>query len=156
MTAPSTYQEWLTCFDIIKNEANPDGELFEALCAGSFSGSEITAAALQRQIVAAVNGLLDKGVKRFTRRLNECLAFNEISGADMLFKRLKSDVRRAMFFTRLEFLPESFKSELEDSVKTEMSGFWEDTLRFLREQSLEAGDPGLEDALFAIKRISLF
>ena len=83
--APSTYQDWLVCFDMMKNGSGADTEVFDAACMGSF-----------------------------------------------------------------------VRSDLENSVKEQMSGFWEDTIKFLYEQSLEFSNSELEDVLFLVKRIRLF
>lgn len=154
--APSTYQDWLVCFDMMKNGSGADTEVFDAACMGSFVGSDLTKNALQKQIVETVNAFLDKSVKRFIRNLNENIAFNELSQTELLFKRLKKDVAKSLFFTKLSFLPKDFRSDLEDSVKEQMSGFWEDTIKFLYEQSLEFSNSELEDVLFLVKRIRLF
>lgn len=153
---PSTYQDWLVCFDMMKNGSCADTEVFDAACMGSFVGSDLTKNALQKQIVETVNAFLDKSVKRFTRNLNENIAFNELSQTEMLFKRLKKDVAKSLFFTKLSFLPRNFRTELENSVKEQMSSFWEDTIKFLYEQSLEFSNSELEDVLFLVKRIRLF
>ena len=143
--APSTYQDWLVCFDMMKNGSGADTEVFDAACMGSFVGSDLTK-----------NAFLDKSVKRFIRNLNENIAFNELSQTELLFKRLKKDVAKSLFFTKLSFLPKDFRSDLENSVKEQMSGFWEDTIKFLYEQSLEFSNSELEDVLFLVKRIRLF
>ena len=135
--APSTYQDWLVCFDMMKNGSGADTEVFDAACMGSFVGSDLTKNALQKQIVETVNAFLDKSV-------------------ELLFKRLKKDVAKSLFFTKLSFLPKDFRSDLENSVKEQMSGFWEDTIKFLYEQSLEFSNSELEDVLFLVKRIRLF
>lgn len=153
---PTTYQDWLICFDMMKNGSGADNEVFDAACKGSFVGSDLTKNALQKQIVETVNALLDKSVKRFIRNLNENIAFNELSQTELLFKRLKKDVAKSLFFTELTFLPKSFRNELEDSVKEQMSNFWKDTIKFLYDQSLEFSNSELEDVLFLVRRIRLF
>ena len=154
--APTTYQEWLSCFEIMKNSSAAGNEVFDIVCRGSFAGSDLTRNALQKQIAETVNDVLDKSVKRFIRSLNENIAFNDFSQTELLFKRLKKDISKSLFFTRLSFLPEEFRRELEESVKNQMSGFWKDTVKFLYEQSLEFSNSDLEDVIFLIKRIKLF
>lgn len=154
--APSTYQDWLMCFDIMKNGSDIGNEVFDVACMGTFIGSDLTKNTLQKQIVETVNAFLDKSVKRFIRNLNENIAFNELSQTELLFKRLKKNVARSLFFTKLTFLPRGFRSELEDSIKKQMSNFWEDTIKFLYNQSLEFSNSELEDVLFLVKRIRLF
>lgn len=153
---PSTYQDWLACFDIMKNGSCADTEVFDAAGMGSFIGSELTKVALQNQIVETVNAYLDKCVKRFIRNLNTNIEFNELSQTELLFKRLKKDVAKSLFFTHLSFLPTNFRLELEDSVKKQMIKFWDSTIQFLYDQSLEFSNAELEDLLFLLKRIKLF
>lgn len=68
----------------------------------------------------------------------------------------KKDVSKSLFFKKLTFLPESFRLELEESVKEQMSNFWEATTKFLHNQSLEFSNSDLEDLLFLVNRIKLF
>ena len=140
----------------MKNDPAADSEIFDIVGEGSFAGSDLTRNALQKQIVETVNAVLDRSVKRFIRNLNENIAFNEFLQTELLFKRLKKDVHRSLFFTRLSFLPKEFRAELETSVRDQMCRFWDDTIRFLYDQSLEFSNPELEDTLFLVKRIRLF
>ena len=152
--APATYQEWLSCLEQMKGRNGR--EAFAAAAHGSFAGSELTLGALQKQIVETVNALLDQSVKRFLRRLNESIAFNELAQTELLFKRLRKSVHEILFFEELAFLPEAFRASLSEAVKTQMGAFWNKTVRFLEEQSLEFSNSQLEDALFLIRRIRLF
>ena len=156
VNAPSTYQEWLDCLAVLRGTNVSGTGVYDALTAGSFTGTGVTKAALQRQIVDAINALLDNSAKRFIRNMNESIAFNELSQIELLFNRLKKDVKIALFFETLDFLPRDFRQELSDSVRKQMTDFWNGTVRFLYEQSLEHSNADLEDALFLIKRVKLF
>lgn len=153
---PATYQEWLDCLAVLKGANVYSTGVYDALIAGSFTGTDVTKAALQRQIVDSINAMLDNSAKRFIRNMNDSITFNELSQIELLFNRLKKDVKVALFFETLEFLPKDYRSELSNSVRRQMSNFWNETVRFLYEQSLEYSNSGLEDALFLIKRIKLF
>lgn len=154
--APSTYQDWLDCFARMKEmPLSANGE-FAVLANGSFSGTQAMRAALERQMVETVNAVLNRSVKRFVRDLNERLAFHELSQMDLLFQRFKRDVERILFFQKLSFLPEEFREELYGSIVGQMTGFWNDTVAFLRRQAMESADSDLEDALYLIRRIRLF
>lgn len=154
--APNTYQEWLDCFELMKSNSADGNGVFDAVVSGSFTGTETTKSALQKQIVETVNAILDKSAKRFIKELNESIAFNDLTQIDLLFRRLKKDVHKSLFFENLFFLPKKFREELSDSVKTQMKNFWSDTVKFLYEQSLEFSNSELEDVLFLINRIHLF
>jgi len=153
---PSTYQDWLDCLDMMKSGTGVNAELFEAVCRGTFSGTELTRNALQRQIVETVNALLNKSIKKFTGGLNDNLMFNELQQTELLFKRLKREINSSMFFMRLAFLPMEFRAELEASVKEQMGDFWADTVKLLHEQAVELSNPDLEDVLLLVNRIKLF
>lgn len=156
LKAPTTYQDWLDCFETMKHNPVSGNGVFEAVAAGSFTGTGATNSAMQKQVVETVNAILDKSAKRFIKELNESISFNELSQVDVLFRRLKRDVENSLFFENLFFLPKTFRKELSESVKTQMQKFWDDTVRFLYEQSLEFSNSELEDVLFLIKRIHLF
>lgn len=154
--APATYQEWLDCLNILEKTSALNIGIYEALCSGTFSGTEVTIAALQKKIVNVINNILDNSVKRFTRNLNDSITFNELSQIELLFNRLKKDVKVTLFFENLAFLPKEFRNELSNSIKKQMLDFWNNTTLLLYEQSLEYSNSDLEDALFLIKRIKLF
>ena len=156
LKAPITYQEWLDCFEAMKHSPVRDHAVFEAVAAGSFAGTEATNVAMQKQVVETVNAILDKSAKRFIKGLNESISFNDLSQIDILFRRLKHDVEKSLFFENLFFLSETFRMELSESVKTQMKKFWDDTVKFLYEQSMEFCNSELEDVLFLINRIHLF
>lgn len=154
--APSTYQDWLDCFARMRELPLSGNGDFEVLALGSFSGTGAMQAALERQMVYTINAVLNKSVKRFVRDLNECIAFNELAQVDVLFKRFKKDISKTMFFLNLSFLSGEFKDELYASITGQMTGFWDDTVGFLRQQAMDYSNSDLEDALFLIRRIRLF
>lgn len=154
--APSTYQEWLDCFERMKEVPLSNNRDLEVLSLGTFAGTGTMQAAFERQMVDTVNAVLNKSTKRFMRDLNECIAFNELAQVDVLFKRLKKDIHKATFFVNLSFLPNSFKTELYRSVTEQMTMFWDNMIAFLQQQANDFSNSDLEDALFLIRRIKLF
>ena len=154
--APTTYQDWLDCFERMKEAPWSANNDFASLSRGSFDGTGAMLVAFQQQLIAAINAALDKSVKRFVRDLNECITFNELYQIDVLFKRLKKDINRTTFFLELSFLSNAFKAELYKSITDQMTGFWEDTVNYLRREALDSSNSDLEDALFLIRRIRLF
>ena len=54
LKAPTTYQEWLDCFEIMKHNPVSGNGVFEAVASGSFTGTEVTKGAMQKQIVETV------------------------------------------------------------------------------------------------------
>lgn len=154
--APATYQEWLDCLDVLKGTNVHGTGVYDALVSGSFVGTEVTKAALQKQIVDAINIMLDNSAKRFIKNMNESIVFNELGQIELLFNRLKKDVKVSLFFESLDFLPKEYRDELSDSVRQQMLNLWNETTSFLYGQSLEYSNSDLEDALFLIRRKKLF
>ncbi|MDE6579160.1 MAG: hypothetical protein K2K41_01325 [Ruminiclostridium sp.] len=154
--APSTYSEWLGCLDILKGTNVSASGVYEALVSGSFAGTDTILSALQKQIIESVNALLNNSSRRFTKNMNDSIAFNDLGSIDLLFDRLKKDVKISLFFESLDFLPREYREELSRSVRDQMQGFWNETVSFLYRQSLEHSNSDLEDALFLIKRKKLF
>lgn len=155
--APNTYQEWLHCFDVLKQNAVNVRDMLDAIALGHFTGTDQTCSALQKQVVETVNAILDKSAKRFVKELNDCIVFNDFTEIEIIFRRLKRDVNgKAMFFDKMLFLPRSFRDELGQSVKTQMQMFWDETVTFLQRQSLECSNSELDDAVYLLKRIHLF
>ena len=107
-------------------------------------------------MVDTINVVLNKSIKRFVRELNECITFNELDRAEFLFKRLKKDIHKTLFFMQLSFLSADFKTELYSSISVQMNGFWNDTIGFLRKQAMEYANSDLEDAIYLVRRIKLF
>ncbi len=107
-------------------------------------------------MVDTINVVLNRSIKRFVRELNECIAFNELEQAEFLFKRFKKDINKTLFFMQLSFLSGEFKTELYSSISVQMTGFWDDTVGFLKQQAMEYSNSDLEDAIYLIRRIKLF
>lgn len=157
ISPPVNYQEWLAFFSRIKNERNCEAGVFEALSKGSLEDmTPNIEEAFKNQLVETVNIILDRSAKRFVKEMNESITFNDLCQMDVLFIRLKRDVKRARFFEGLSFLSVDFRGELSASLKKQMSEFWNSTVKFLYEQSVEFSNSQLEDALYTIRRIKLF
>lgn len=156
ISAPKTYQEWLDCFSLMKEQPLSNNGVYEVITFGSFSGTGAMQAALEQQMVDTINVVLNRSVKRFVRELNECITFNELEQAEFLFKRLKKDIHKTLFFMELSFLSGEFKTELYSSISLQMAGFWDETVGFLKRQATEYSNSDLEDAIYLIRRIKLF
>jgi len=126
---PEVYQDWLALFVRVKNERNCPPEVFEALSRGSLTDlTPMTEVSFKEQLLETVNKVLDRGAKRFVKDLNDSITFNDLCQVDILFIRLKKDVRKAMFFESLSFLGKDFVKELSDSLKKQMTEFWDKTV----------------------------
>ena len=112
ISPPVTYQQWLDCFQLMREQPLSSVGIYEAAAAGSFTGTRAIQAALERQMVDTIHAVLNRSEKRFLRELNECLSFHELERAEFLFKRLKKDVHQTLFFMQLSFLSDGFKEKL--------------------------------------------
>ena len=153
---PEIYDQWLKCFDELKASSSADSGLTDALRKGTFSGYPNLEAQFNRQLVDTINVMLDKRVKRFLRDLNMLLSSGELLDIVPLFIRLRNEIGKCLFFTGSGFIKKDVRRELEDSVKTQMIRFWDDTVSFLKKQTMEVSGPDLEDALFLISRLTVF
>lgn len=153
---PSTYRDWLECFNQMQNGLMYDEVFYAAISKGSFVGNKLTKSAFQKQLVNTVNTILDKNVKRFSKDLNEIIIFNEFSELELLFRRFRKNIYKVLFFDNFIFLPKTFRDELKKSIMKQMSEFWEDTKKFLYLQTMEFSNSELDDAVFLINRIKLF
>jgi hypothetical protein len=154
--SPGTYQEWLSCFDYLRESSAVDEGTVELIKNGSFVSSGQMMAAFQTQLMETINTMLNKRVGRFIKDLNRAIEFNELEDIAFLYVKLRNETGKCLFFENLNFLDVGFRRELIDSIKQQVTSCWNSTLRFLRQQSVEYSNSGLEDALFLIYRIKLF
>ena len=153
---PVTYQQWLDCLSLLRGTSPSGSGVCEAMARGSFSGSPVALAALERQIAESIQESLTRTSRRFIREVNSGLEFHDLSQLEYLFRRFRTEVRQLQFFRELDFLPEQYRATLSDSIVREVSAYWDRLLRTLRRQTLEYSDPDLEDAVYRISRIKPF
>ena len=156
LAPPTTYEEWLCCFDLLKTGASADNGLVAAIGQGTLTTGGYIAAQFHQTLAETINVMLNNRIARFLKDLNMLISFNELLDIVPLFIRLRIEVRKCLFFTGLAFLDRDIKAELERSIREQMAGFWNDTVSFLGRQTIENNNSELEDALFLIHRIELF
>jgi len=153
---PTTYEDWLNCFDMLRVSTSVDNGVAMTIANGSFINRGYIATQFQHKLAETINEMLNKRITRFLKDLNLLISFNELSDIVPLFVKLRNEINKCLFFTELSFLDKNVKHELEESVKTQMERFWDDTVMFLHKQTLEIYNTDLEDSLFLIRRIELF
>ena len=153
---PTTYQDWLDCFDYLKLGASADGEIISLIVKGVFYNKGFLESQFKQKLSEAVNDMLNNRICRFVKDLNLAISLNELSNIAQLFIKLRNEFGNCLFFMKLGFINADYKNELAESVKAQTAKFWDDTLLFLREQAMEHQNPDLEDSLFLIRRIALF
>ncbi len=154
---PESYEEWLACFQRLQERPQDAGELCLRMRLGVFRGVDTPLLPVfQQRILECVNQMLDRTVSRFSIRCQEVLEEGDTAMLDLLFHRLARQIRLALFFRELDFLPDEFRQSTEFSLKERMSEFWKGVIRSLEREALENGSQPLEDALEALRRIRLF
>jgi len=156
LTAPTTYEDWLKCFDALKSGSFVDSSMVTAIVRGSFVNEGYIAIRFNEKLADTVNEMLNKRIARFLKDLNMLISFNELADIVPLFVRLRNEVRKCLFFTDIPFLDPNVRDELEKSVKVQMGKFWNETVMFLQKQTFAYCNADLEDSLFLICRMSLF
>ncbi len=153
---PTSYEEWLDCFDLLKTCSFLDKEVFEIISRGSFVIKGYIAFQFKQKLVDTINEMLNMRIKQFLKELNMYLSLNDLSDIAPLFIKFRNEVRKCLFFLDLDFLDDKFKRDLESSIRTQTEQFWIDTIVFLKKQTLEHTNSDLEDSLFQINRLKLF
>ena len=153
---PTTYEDWLNCFDLLKSSTSVDKGVAMTIARGSFVNKGYIAVQFHQKLAETINEMLNKRIAWFLKDLNMLISFNELSDIAPLFVKLRNEVKKCQFFIELDFLDASVKHDLEQSVRTQMEQFWSDTISFLQKQTMECSNVDLEDSLFLIRRIQLF
>ena len=153
---PTTYDEWLDCFDLLKSSAFVDSRVTMTIAKGSFANKGYIAVQFNQKLAETINEMLNKRISRFLKDLNMLISFNELSDIVPLFVKLNNEVKKCLFFREFAFLDRGIKRELEQSIKMQMGQFWNETVTFLQNQTMEFSNVDLEDSLFLIRRIQLF
>lgn len=156
LAPPTTYEDWLLCFDFLKSSPSVDNSVAMTIANGSFVNRGYIAVQFHQKFAETINEMLNKCIARFLKDLNMLISFNELSDIVPLFVKLRNEVDKCLFFCELECLDKKIKQELEQSIKTQMANFWDDTINFLKRQAFEFSNEDLEDSLFLIRRIRLF
>jgi len=156
LAPPTTYDEWLNCFELLKAGSSVNTSVIMTITEGSFANRGYIAIQFNQKLAETINEMLNNRIARFLKDLNTLISFNELSDIVPLFIRLRNEVRKCLFFSEFDFLDASVKRELEQSVRTQLDDFWNNTVNFLQRQTLEFSNTGLEDSLFLIRRIELF
>jgi len=155
-TPPTTYEDWLTCFDWLKSVSFFDNDTAMTITKGSFVNRGHLSALFHQELAETISAMLNRRITRFLKELNILISFNELLDIVPLFVKFRNEIRKCMFFTDFGFLDETIKTELEQSTKTQMNTFWNDTVAFLQKQALAQSNADLEDSLMLIRRMQLF
>ena len=153
---PVTYEDWLNCFNILKQTSTISDAEIVSISKGFFAEKDYICVQFHQNLAETVNLMINNRTAVFIKNLEKLISFNEISGITSLFVKLRNEINRCLFFTQLDFLDKDFKQELERSLKAQTQKFWTDILAHLHKESLEFSNPDLEDSLFLIRRIKLF
>lgn len=152
VSAPETYQQWLTCFQYLQEHPSDFtvcSLLDQASCVTNVSES------FKSRLSDTVSIMLSYHCRRFLKQLDLALAEGEADMAALLALRFRRSIRECMFYRRLSFLEDGFVAVLDDGYTKQVYGFWENVLKQLRQTVRERDDPALEDLFQEIRKIRI-
>ena len=95
-------------------------------------------------------------MKDLKREIHKYLEFNGFDNLHIPFIRFARKIENSLFFLHLDFLDETFKKELYQSVVMECYKLWNSIMLNLKRQILELHNNVIEDEYYQISRIKLF
>lgn len=152
---PQTYQEWMDCFVQMK-QSNISDEHINLICKGTLQGNEQTSLRFQINIVNLLNDMLDARTTRFIKQMNVLLENNELFDLVELFRKFRKEIKHCLFFSRIDWLPSTFRQELFQSAEKQIRIFLKKITDHLEYQAFETSNLEMEDVLYQIKRIKFF
>jgi len=151
--SPETYQQWLSCFEILKNTPFIEDDYMEAISKGTLQNdSPFITAQFQTKLVELVNELINNCITRFHKELGLLLSFGEFLDVAVLFSKLQREIKKHLILTEIEFLDVTFASLLSTSMTTQIDAFLDDVVSILNEQAMEHENDDLLYTLLQIKR----
>ena len=154
-TPPTNYEEWLDCFNQF-SDALLDKSSAEMLGKGSCDSYNHIKPYLHREMQKAINLIINGYVKDLKREIHKYLEFNGFDNLHIPFIRFARKIENSLFFLHLDFLDETFKKELYQSVVMECYKLWNSIMFNLKRQILELDNNVIEDEYYQISRIKLF
>lgn len=149
---PSNFLQWLECFEILGSRSVSNEDI-KILRNGSCSDIGSSIDYLEKELIKTVNKMMDLCIRDFNREINMYLSFDENESYFEAYRRLARRLDNCLFFTDLDFLGESFRKELEQSVNKEINKFWLISTKILHDQCIDHYDKNLEDQSYFIKRL---
>ena len=154
-TAPERYADWLGVLETLRQRDLTEEECALLAC-GCCTDLESALPYLEQQLIETVNRMLKNCIRSFRRDAAEAEMYSDTDALLSAFRRFAQKLDRCAFFTELSFLPQGFRSELFDSLKTEAGKYWNCLTANLAREAVENNQPALEDLLYMIRRIRLF
>ena len=154
VSSPQNYRDWLDVFEILQKRNINDKEFYlikNGLCSDFGQSVEY----FETQLIKTINVMIQRYINSFKKDISLYITFDEYNSLHRAFAIFAKKIRNCMFFLDLSFISESFKSELYDSIVSEVSIFWKMSVDALACQCIEGNCP-IEDELFLIKRIKIF
>lgn len=152
LTIPVSYQEWMDCFQQMERQPVRKDDLL-LLEQGKLPASEYIANQFQHRIVQTVDVMLKRYVKRFNHALKEAMEIGDFESIPFLCQRLRKEMEYCYFFRHILFLDDVFVKQLQEEVDTQSAMFWKHVLHEMERIQKESFHTGLEDSIYAIKRI---
>ena len=151
--SPMQYNQWITSLRIL-DMRNIDDTEFTKLCNGTCEQGALTY--FEEHLVKSINHALNRCIREFQREMNLYTAFGEIENLHIPFLHFRSNFRKCLFYQKLTFTSEDFRSELDEQIAQAISSFWGKACKSVYDACTEQVNPLLEDEWYLIRRIHLF
>ena len=150
--APQTYQQWLEC--LLQLEQQPwNRELLTLVRQGRYEGKP--SESFLTRVSDSVSVMLSGCTRRFLRELDQALADGETDMAALLAVRLRRNATQCLFYRDLDFLRREYIQTLDEGFERQLKAFWKDFLSQLSRSARDSMDPGFEDMVQELRRISI-
>lgn len=150
---PQTYSEWLKTFEYFK-EYELTEEDASILRQGVLEVDTYIVNLFQNQLVAFLNFVISKKLKKFNKELNFMIEVNDFIGISRLLKKLKIDFINLTFYHNLTFVKKETREELSLQLNNEMTKYFKDLSLFFEIN----GQTNREyiNVLYDMKKLALF
>lgn len=152
---PVNYSQWASCFEKFEPSTMPDDDFESIVSQGLCPEYKGIRQYIHPRIESVVNTIINTAISELKRDLNKFMLGGEISGMHIVFVRFSKRINKAMFFLKLQFLDQEFKTSLKNEVIKQVDEFWKNMLNVLK-KNVGENNILFEEELFLIKRIKLF
>ena len=151
-TIPASYQDWMDCFHQMEIQPVRKEDLL-LMEQGELPAGGYIANQFQPRVVQTVDVMLKRYVKRFNQTLKESMEMGDFESIPFLCQRLRKEMEYCYFFRHILFLDDVFVKQLQEEVDTQSAMFWKQVLQEMERIHKESFHTGLEDCIYALKRI---
>lgn len=151
---PRDYQQWLACFNHLRSFPM-DAEVLRLMEQGELNRLDrrMTDQFLTR-LDELVRQLLRAHIDRFMKDLDQLLESGDLEGLEIRAGRFSRRLGQCLFFEQVAFLPDDTRRQLSEGYRTQIHAFWQRLVRALEQQAEDARSGDLEELAYRIRRIA--